>query len=136
MLLIDAIRRHNDTFLRAISTSSSSSSPLLSLVIAAASDSDEHTRKFAAFAIGNAGKFQFSNHNDKALTPPFQRFTRTRFIRRCIGALGFGWGSKGLGFQKSHALQLQAAVLPMVACLGDESDKVWALGLLLLLLHC
>jgi hypothetical protein len=24
-------------------------------VIAAASDSDEHTRKFAAFAIGNAG---------------------------------------------------------------------------------
>jgi hypothetical protein len=45
--------RHNDFFLRAISLSSLS---LLPLIIAAASDPDENTRKFAAFAIGNAGE--------------------------------------------------------------------------------
>ncbi len=58
-LHIDSACRHNDTFLRAISSSSSSSSSppslLLPLIISAASDTDEHTRKFAAFAIGNAG---------------------------------------------------------------------------------
>jgi hypothetical protein len=63
--------RHNDTFLRAISSSSSSSPlSLLQLVIAAASDPDEHARKFAAFAIGNAGKSK--PH------PPIQKKTKTQ----------------------------------------------------------
>jgi HEAT repeat protein len=47
--------RHNDTFLRSIASSSAASPPILPLIIAAASDPDENARKFAAFAIGNAG---------------------------------------------------------------------------------